>query len=47
MKKTEVLNIKISPKELAAIKQRALELGLTVSAYMRMIAIKEIAESKK
>ena len=40
----ERINVFFSAEQLAKIKENASELGLTVSAYIRMIVVKEIGK---
>lgn len=45
--KTSNLLIRVDSALKESIEKRAKELGLSASAYLRMIAIKEINDSKK
>ena len=41
---TERINVFLSPEQLEAIKAEADRLGLTVSAYVRMIVVKAVSK---
>lgn len=41
---TERINVFFSPEQLAKIKANADQLGISVSAYVRLIVLKEVKE---
>ena len=44
---TERINVFFSPEQLKKIKSNANRLGISVSAYVRMVVIKELEVEKK
>ena len=44
---TKRINVFFSPKQLEQIKANAEKLGISVSAYIRMVVIKELEGEKK